>query len=96
MPSHQLLLYFQNDLNIDSTWRFSGVHYEKTSLAWLKKMDSRKKEIMEIFKNSYGVEQAAVWFQRWRIFFMACEVLFGYDGGKEWGVSHYRFVKPGG
>ena len=26
--------------------------------------------------------------------FMACEVLFGYDYGKEWGVSQYRFVKP--
>jgi hypothetical protein len=26
---------------------------------------------------------------------MACEVLFGYDGGREWGVSHYRFVKSG-
>lgn len=96
MPSHQLLLYFQKDLNIDSSWRFSGVHYERTSLAWLNKMDSRKKQIMEIFNTSYGNDQAAVWFQRWRIFFMACEVLFGYDGGKEWGVSHYRFVKPGG
>ena len=89
-------LYFQKDLNIDSSWRFSGVHYERTSLAWLNKMDSRKKQIMEIFNTSYGNDQAAVWFQRWRIFFMACEVLFGYDGGKEWGVSHYRFVKPGG
>jgi len=25
----------------------------------------------------------------------SCEVLFGYDYGREWGVSHYRFVKPG-
>ena len=42
----------------------------------------------------YGKDQAPVWFQRWRIFFMACEVLFGFDNGIEWGVSHYRFVKP--
>jgi len=94
MPSHQLLLYFQKDLKIESTWRFSGTHYERTSLAWLNKMDSRKKEIIEVFKNSYGVDQAFVWLQRWRIFFMACEVLFGYDHGREWGISHYRFVKP--
>ena len=94
MPSHQLLLYFQKDLKIESTWRFSGTHYERTSLAWLKKMDSRKNEIIEVFENTYGKDKALIWFQRWRIFFMACEVLFGYDYGKEWGVSHYRFVKP--
>ena len=95
MPSHQLLLYFQNKLNIEKSWRFNGSHYEQTSLAWLKKMDSNKKEIMSIFENTYGKEDAKIWFQRWRIFFMACEVLFGYDGGREWGVSHYRFVKSG-
>jgi len=94
MPSHQLLLYFQNDLKIESTWRFSGTHYERTSLAWLNKMDSQKNEIIEIFYKEYGKDQTPVWFQRWRIFFMACEVLFGFDYGREWGVSHYRFVKP--
>jgi hypothetical protein len=26
--------------------------------------------------------------------FMACEVLFGLNSGREGGVSHYRFVKP--
>ena len=93
MPSHQLLLYFQKKLNIEMSWRFNGSHYEKTSLAWLNKMDRNKNEIMEIFSNTYGAENASVWFQRWRIFFMACEVLFGYDNGREWGVSHYRFVK---
>ncbi len=95
MPSHQLLLYFQNDLRIESSWRISGSHYEQTSIAWLNKMDSRRNEIIEIFNESYGKDQASIWFQRWRIFFMACEVLFGYDYGREWGVSHYRFVKPG-
>ena len=95
MPSHQLLLYFQNDLRIESSWRISGTHYEQTSLAWLNKMDSRRNEIMGIFNESYGKDQASIWFQRWRIFFMACEVLFGCDYGREWGVSHYRFVKPG-
>ena len=93
MPSHQLLLYFQKKLNIEMSWRFNGSHYEKTSLAWLNRMDSNKNEIMAIFSDTYGAEKASVWFQRWRIFFMACEVLFGYDNGREWGVSHYRFVK---
>ena len=95
MPSHQLLLYFQKKINIEESWRFNGSHYEKTSLAWLKKMDKNKERIMAIFKDTYGAENALIWFQRWRMFFMACEVLFGYDRGREWGVSHYRFVKPG-
>ena len=93
MPSHQLLLYFQKKINIEESWRFNGSHYEKTSLAWLNKMDSNKNEIMAIFSETYGADNALVWFQRWRIFFMACEVLFGYNEGREWGVSHYRFVK---
>ena len=71
----------------------SGAHYEKTSLAWLKMMDQNKNEILNIFSDTYGPEKAKIWFQRWRIFFMSCEKLFGFNGGKEWGISHYRFVK---
>ena len=91
----QPALKYGEKINIEESWRFNGSHYEKTSLAWLNKMDSNKNEIMAIFSETYGADNALVWFQRWRIFFMACEVLFGFDGGKEWGVSHYRFVKPG-
>ena len=93
MPSHNLLLYFQDDLNIEETWRLSGTHYEKTSLAWLRKMDSNKQKIIKIFEKTYGPDKARIWFQRWRIFFMSCEKLFGYNDGREWGVSHYRFIK---
>ncbi len=33
---------------------------------------------------------AALWMRRWRWFFLATAGLFGYAGGSEWGVSHYR------
>jgi len=92
MPSHDLLLHFQDDLKIDDIWRMSGTHYEKTSLAWVNKMDQNKDVIMKIFSDTYG-DDAKLWFQRWRIFFMSCEKLFGYENGSEWGVSHYRFKK---
>jgi|TARA_B110000438_G_scaffold12159_1_gene11896 cyclopropane-fatty-acyl-phospholipid synthase len=93
MPSHHLLLYFQEDLKIESTWKLSGEHYQKTSLEWLKKIDQNKKKVLEIFKEVYGDENAWRWFQRWRIFFMSCEELFGFQNGTQWGVSHYRFIK---
>ena len=54
MPSHDLLLHFQDDLQIDDVWRISGTHYEKTSLAWVNKMDKNKDQIMEIFLDTYG------------------------------------------
>ena len=92
MPSHDLLLHFQDDLIIEDVWRMSGTHYEKTSLAWVNKMDANKDIVMKIFSETYG-DDAKLWFQRWRIFFMSCEKLFGYNNGSDWGVSHYRFSK---
>ena len=94
MPSHRLLMSFPDRMKIEKDWRVSGTHYEKTSLAWLRKMDTNKIEVLELFKTTYGEKDASEWFQRWRIFFMSCEVLFGFNKGSEWGVSHYLFEKP--
>ena len=94
MPSHRLLMSFPDRMKIEKDWRVSGTHYEKTSLAWLRKMDTNKIEVLELFKTTYGEKDASEWFQRWRIFFMSCEVLFGFNEGSEWGVSHHLFEKP--
>ncbi len=93
MPSHRLLLHFQKNLNIEKVWRLNGMHYAKTSLAWLRNMDKNKKFILDIFSRVYGHDSAKIWWQRWRIFFMSCEELFGMNNGNEWGVSHYLFKK---
>jgi len=93
MPSDHLLLYFQKELKIEQHWRVSGVHYEKTSNAWLKNTDSNKTKILGIMERVYGKKDALKWWSYWRIFFMSCAELWGYKGGKEWMVSHYLFQK---
>ncbi|MEQ1845975.1 MAG: SAM-dependent methyltransferase, partial [Nitrospira sp.] len=46
-----------------------------------------------VIENVYGKTQARAWWGRWRLFFMACAELFGYEEGRQWGVSHYLFEK---
>ena len=93
MPSDDLLLYFNDHFKIKEHWHWDGIHYEKTSNAWLKNMDAHKKEILPILQEVYGKNQTTKWWVYWRIFFMACAELWGYKNGKEWFVSHYLFEK---
>jgi len=93
MPSDDLPLAFQEDLNFVKRWRWDGRHYEKTSNAWLKNMDDNKEDLFPLFTNIYGRDSAQMWWSRWRMFFIACAELFGYNNGQEWWVSHYLFEK---
>ena len=93
MPSDDLPLFFQEQLRIENRWRWDGKHYEKTANAWLEKMDASREALWPLFEQTYGKDFAATWWQRWRIFFMACAELFGYDDGQQWWVSHYLFSK---
>lgn len=92
MPAVDTFSHFQQHLQLERRWVNSGKHYEKTSNHWLENMDKNKVQILPIFEKTYGAD-AKLWFQRWRIFFMSCAELFGYNDGKEWLVSHYLFNK---
>jgi len=59
----------------------------------LKNQDAHRREIMALFVQTYGAHCASLWFQRWRMFWMACAELFGYARGGEWLVAHYLFGK---
>ena len=92
MPSARLLAEFQDDLRLEQQWWIDGTHYERTANDWLAGMDAARGEILRVFQAAYG-DAAPVWVQRWRMFYMAVAELFGYRGGTEWGVAHYRFAK---
>lgn len=92
MPSDDLIPHFHgDDWQLREHWQISGVHYQKTSEAWLERMDANREQITALFREVYGEQDAERWIMRWRAFFIACAELFGYRGGKEWGVSHYLF-----
>ena len=93
MPSADLPLRFAENLAIDERWTWNGTHYAKTCRAWLRQFDKKRAAVMPILADTYGSEDAERWFMRWRMFFMACEELFRYRGGREWYVSHYRFKR---
>jgi len=93
MPSDDTPMHFQKHLQIAQQWRWSGTHYQKTANAWLHNMDAQRDTVKAIFAQCYGQQNAQLWIQRWRIFFMACAELFGYNDGQEWWVSHYLFEK---
>lgn len=93
MPADELPLLFQDELLLRRRWRWAGTHYARTANAWLSNMDASRGPIMAILGQTHGAENAAQWWMRWRLFFMACAELFGYDHGREWWVSHYLFRK---
>jgi cyclopropane-fatty-acyl-phospholipid synthase len=96
MPSDGLALRFQDRLAVRAQWRWSGRHYEHTANAWLANLDARRAEALAVLAQVHGPAEAAIWLQRWRVFFMACAELFGYRGGQEWWVSHYLLSRRSG
>ena len=54
-------------------------------------MDANRDAVMAVLEKTYGAAAAPRWWMRWRVFFMACAELFGYQEGEQWHVNHYVF-----
>ncbi len=91
MPSLDLLPTYDRDMALEEQWEVDGRHYSRTARAWRENLEARRAEVVRVFEGAYGSE-AHRWYHRWRLFFLACEELFGYRQGTEWLVAHYRFT----
>ena len=93
MPAYDLVpRVAPASLRLEERWWVDGTHYQRTAAAWRRNQESRRDEVMAVLRTHYG-RGAGRWYQRWRMFFLACEELLGYRGGAEWGVGHYRLVR---
>lgn len=90
MPSWDLLPDL-GVLRLERRWKVSGTQYARTLRDWLAQQDGAGGRVMEVLESTYGAD-ADVWFQRWRMFFLACATLFDFGHGDEWFVAHYLFT----
>lgn len=96
MPSHDLLLSFQDDLLVSERWAVPGTHYSRTLAAWLERLDEHRDEALEILTDLHHERrQARIALANWRLFLLACTQIWGYRRGQEWMVSHYVFEPRG-
>ncbi len=93
MPHHNWLRRFDTHLQQVHTWVWNGEHYARTCRLWIDNMHHHRDRLVPLLDNVYGIGAGRIWFQRWKIFFLACAELFAYRGGDEWFVGHY-LLKP--
>ena len=93
MPCSDLLDHLDTPFEVERRWNVNGEHYAQTSEHWLKNLEANRREVLDLFADTYGVGNAKMWYHRWRIFFLACAELFGFGGGNEWLVCH-MLLKP--
>ena len=89
MPGRDLIPRFDRDFELERQWWWDGRHYQSTAESWLARMEARRETVLGVLADAYGTAEARRWYNRWRLFFIACAEQWGYGGGREWGVAHY-------
>lgn len=90
MPSHELLLHFQEDLCLLERWAVSGTHYAKTLAAWLDNLDGGREEALAILERASGSRaEARRLLGTWRLFLLSTRCMWGRSRGERWLVSQY-------
>lgn len=96
MPSHDAFARMDAPLRPVRSWWVGGEHYARTARAWIERLDARREALRATLAAAYGPGEAVRRLRRWRAFFLACEVCFGWEGGTAWGVSHHLLAPGGG
>jgi cyclopropane-fatty-acyl-phospholipid synthase len=89
MPSHDLLLRFQDDLVVQDRWAVNGTHYERTLRAWLERLDANSEQALALLERGAGRREARRQLAAWRLFMISAAEIWGWRDGNEWLVSHY-------
>ncbi len=95
MPSADLLLREQRDLTVVDHWWLDGGHYAKTLQAWLDRLDADPDQCLAALAQGDDPEPLELQLSRWRLFLLASIGTWSFRSGREFGVGHYLFVKPG-
>ena len=83
MPSHDLMAFFQRDLELERRWVVPGTHYARTLQAWLANLDGRRDEALRLLGGDRRL------LATWRLFLISTDEIWKWRGGDEWLVSHY-------
>jgi cyclopropane-fatty-acyl-phospholipid synthase len=83
MPSHELLLHFQHDLEVRESWAVAGTHYARTLRAWLERLDVNAAAASRLLAATPAT------LARWRLFLLSTAEMWGWRGGQEWMVSQH-------
>jgi len=93
MPSYDLLPNLDETigktLEIEAGYKVNGRHYAKSCEAWLKLYYEEEHKIKDIMKQVYGEEQAKLWLNRWRIYYLSMAEFFALREGTEWFSTQY-------
>jgi len=94
MPSEDWIPQAMDALTHRQTWRFDGRNYTRTLAAWRELLEERRAELIAALSADAPEGEGERRWHRWRTFMIACEELFAFRRGREWGVVHHRMVRP--
>jgi cyclopropane-fatty-acyl-phospholipid synthase len=96
MPSHDLLLRFDEAMTVSERWALSGRHYARTLRAWLERLDAHAGQALDVLAAGRSAREARALLASWRLFLLSTAEVWDWRGGEEWMVSHYLLRPRGG